>query len=60
VICGVKAECGKENAVKMWAPTELANVAAVGLFAGTGAAPRSSENEVTYVYSRDCFIGSME
>lgn len=60
LIGALKAECGKANAVKMWAPTDLSNVAAVGLFASTGAAPRASENEVTYVYSRDSFVGSME
>lgn len=60
LIDALKAECGNENAVKMWAPTDRANVAATGLFASTGAAPRFSENEVTYVYSRKSFIGPME
>ena len=56
----LKAECAKENADKMWAPTHCTNVTATELFASTGAEPGSRENEVIYVFSRDSFMGSVE
>jgi len=52
----LKAICREADVMKMWVPTGHSNVAATRLYAGTGAAPLPSGDEVTYAYPRESFI----
>ena len=44
-----------QNVMKLWVPTGRSNVAATRLYASTGATPLSSDDEVTYAYTRESF-----
>jgi ribosomal protein S18 acetylase RimI-like enzyme len=46
----LKTICRQENAMKTWVITNRSNLAAFGLYEGTGAAINASGDEVTFVY----------
>ena len=56
----LKSVCRRQDVMKMWVPTGRSNVAATRLYASTGATPFPSGDEVTYAYSRACFIDGAE
>ena len=56
----LKSVCREENAMKMWVPTNRANIAATGLYASTGAVPLPSGDEVTYAFLPESFAEPAE
>jgi hypothetical protein len=56
----LKAVCRVNDAMKMWVPTERANVAATRVFASTGAAAFGRGDEMTYTYPRQSFMSNTE
>jgi ribosomal protein S18 acetylase RimI-like enzyme len=51
----LKSVCRAHDVMKMWVPTGRSNVAAMALYASTGATPVPGNDEVTYAYSRESF-----